>query len=184
MSRSRASSSSGSITSTISIPSSAISQPAASTRRRSGDPTRIGLVLLIWVRAATTVRRASRRPLDRHVPHATACLTAGPGAHHSAPRHRRPARRKPDSTQARARSRRWLERKCLTLPQAQRAADPIDLGAGEHHRADRAVAQQAKQHLGGAKSCPPSTCAVFTRGSPRPRKWHTAKWKAPTAIGD
>src|SRR3974390_3329312 len=39
------------IQSTISIPSSAISKPASSTLRRSSEPwTKIGFVLLIWVR--------------------------------------------------------------------------------------------------------------------------------------
>ena len=78
-----------SVHSTISIPSSATSQPAASTCARSGEPsTRIGLVLLMWIEDAP--RRASPSSaasepsgaVDRHVAHAPAGLVAGAGRDH------------------------------------------------------------------------------------------------------
>ena len=72
----------------ISMPSSATSQPAASTRPRSGEPSiRIGLVLLM----CTKMRRARKpgerreravRAVDRHVAHAPAGLLAGAGRDH------------------------------------------------------------------------------------------------------
>src|SRR5580700_8913521 len=47
--------------STISRPSAATSKPAASTRRRSGDPSiRIGLVLLMWVKIRRLASPSSR----------------------------------------------------------------------------------------------------------------------------
>src|SRR5271169_2330664 len=53
------------IQSTISIPSSATSNPAASTMRRSAEPSiRIGLVLLMWVK----MRRPGRLPSAARVP--------------------------------------------------------------------------------------------------------------------
>ena len=49
---------------TISIPSAAISNPAASTSRRSGEPSiRIGLVLLMWVNIRRAVKPPRRRTL-------------------------------------------------------------------------------------------------------------------------
>ncbi len=48
--------------STISMPSSATSQPAASTLRRSGEPSiRIGLVLLMWMKMRRAVEPGERR---------------------------------------------------------------------------------------------------------------------------
>src|SRR5271169_694508 len=53
------------IQSTISIPSSATSNPAAATLRRSAEPSiRIGLVLLMWVK----MRRPGRLPSAARVP--------------------------------------------------------------------------------------------------------------------
>ena len=87
MSRSAASSSSGvmQLHSRSPCPSSAISQPAASTRRRSRravDQDRIGVVDVdVDAPLAKPGERRERavRPVDRHVAHAAAGLLAGAG---------------------------------------------------------------------------------------------------------
>ena len=89
--RSRVASSAASrrcVHSTISMPSSATSKPAASTLRRSAEPSiRIGLVLLMWIKMRRPRRPAERREravraVDRHVAHAPAGLVAGAGRDH------------------------------------------------------------------------------------------------------
>ena len=234
------------------MPSSATSQPAASTRARSGEPsTRIGLVLLMWMkmrRAGNAGERGERAvvAVDRHVAHAAAGLGAGAGRdhlvvakqraveeHHVGARHalahrrrhrggarddRRcarspaadldadigrglargvrilafeierhlaghreqlaPAGRPEARTARRARARcrvtrsgastsnivlsamsgkrrgRGAERERLALAQAQQAGHLIDLGAGQHHRLDRAAARcRARMQRGRSPNC-------------------------------
>ena len=128
--------------SAISMPSNATSQPAASTRRRSGEPsTRIGLVLLMCTkifRAESPCKRRERSALavDRHVAHAAAGFRPGAGADH------------------------------LVIGE-QRAVEQDDVGARQPLRAAKASSRQRREHRRGACCRPKFRRRHWRRFPPR-----------------